>query len=150
MAVLAWPDGLVWSARLGPMTDLLAELPPAAEWASSPLPDEVVRAVLAYHLGHVDALTHVRLDMRGSRFTQSVLAAVREIPAGCTATYGDIAVELGRPGAARAVGMACGRSRFGLFVPCHRVVSTRGATAGGYAPGVQECLLAHEGVTLTT
>ena len=60
-----------------------------------------------------------------------VLDAVRAIPRGQTAGYGEIARRIGRPGAARAVGGAVGRNPVGLLVPCHRVIAGDG-TLGGY------------------
>jgi methylated-DNA-[protein]-cysteine S-methyltransferase len=60
-----------------------------------------------------------------------VLEAVRAIPRGHTAGYGEVARRIGRPGAARAVGGAVGRNPVGLLVPCHRVIAGDG-TLGGY------------------
>ena len=60
-----------------------------------------------------------------------VLDAVRAIPRGHTAGYGEVARRIGRPGAARAVGGAVGRNPVGLLVPCHRVIAGDG-TLGGY------------------
>ncbi len=60
-----------------------------------------------------------------------VLEAVRAIPRGSTASYGEVARRIGRAGAARAVGGAVGRNPVGLLVPCHRVVAGDG-TLGGY------------------
>ena len=84
-----------------------------------------------------------------------VLDAVRAIPRGHTAAYGEVARRIGRPGAARAVGGAVGRNPVGLLVPCHRVIAGDG-TLGGYgaaawggreaALDVKRALLALEGV----
>jgi O-6-methylguanine DNA methyltransferase len=63
-----------------------------------------------------------------------VLAAVAEIPWGETASYAEIARRIGRPGAARAVGGAVGRSPIGIIVPCHRVIGADG-TLRGYGGG---------------
>lgn len=71
---------------------------------------------------------------RLTRFDRAVAAVVCRIPRGQTRTYGQVAREAGRPGAARAVGRAMARNRFCLFVPCHRVVGAAGL--GGFsAPG---------------
>jgi O-6-methylguanine DNA methyltransferase len=83
-----------------------------------------------------------------STFAERVLAAVRRIPAGRVATYGDIATLAGRPGAARAVGtiMRTCRAR---SVPCHRVVAAGGQIGGfGGAPGLKRSLLLAEGVVV--
>lgn len=63
-----------------------------------------------------------------------VLGAVAEIPWGETASYAEIARRVGRPGAARAVGGAVGRSPIGIVVPCHRVIGADG-TLRGYGGG---------------
>ena len=64
-------------------------------------------------------------------FDQRVFAAVREIPWGRTASYGEIARRVGTPRAARAVGGAVGRCPIGLLIPCHRIIAADG-TIGGY------------------
>ncbi|HNT72585.1 MAG TPA: MGMT family protein, partial [Methanothrix sp.] len=75
------------------------------------------------------------LDLSGlTPFQGEVLHATSAIPPGETATYGEIAERLGRPGAARAVGTALRRNPLPLIIPCHRVVGSRGV--GGYSPGV--------------
>ena len=62
------------------------------------------------------------LDLRGTAFQRAVWAALRDIPPGCTETYGEVAARIGRPGAARAVARACAANPVALLVPCHRVV----------------------------
>lgn len=75
------------------------------------------------------------LDLSGlTPFQGEVLHATSAIPPGETATYGEIAERLGRPGATRAVGTALRRNPLPLIIPCHRVVGSRGV--GGYSPGV--------------
>lgn len=74
------------------------------------------------------------LDVRGTAFQQKVWQALRTIPAGETWTYGDLATAIGRPGAARAVGAACGANPVCVVVPCHRVVGANGSLTG-YAWG---------------
>jgi methylated-DNA-[protein]-cysteine S-methyltransferase len=90
-----------------------------------------------------------------SAWDRLVLDAVRTIPRGTTASYGEVARRIGRPGAARAVGGAVGRNPAGLLVPCHRVIAGDG-TLGGYgaaawggveaALDVKQALLRLEGV----
>jgi AraC family transcriptional regulator of adaptative response/methylated-DNA-[protein]-cysteine methyltransferase len=65
-----------------------------------------------------------------------VWGALREIPAGTTATYAAIASRIGRPRAVRAVGLACGANHVAVLVPCHRVVRGNGALSG-YRWGVE-------------
>lgn len=83
-------------------------------------------------------------------FTQQVLECVAAIPFGSLATYGQIAHLLNRPEAARAVGGACGRNPFLIFIPCHRVLDAqmklRGFSAGGVS--VKKELLNFEGLKI--
>lgn len=74
------------------------------------------------------------LQKKGTAFQRKVWAAIRDIPCGKTATYGEIARAIGSPRAARAVGMALHRNPFPVIVPCHRVVGK--ASPGGYAFGL--------------
>ncbi len=105
----------------------------------------VSQAVHAYLAGDVDALDVVRVAQPGGPFQQQVWAVMREIPAGQTWSYADLATKAGRPSATRAAGTACARNLVAPFVPCHRVVRSDG-TLGGYYYGlpVKEWLLAHE------
>src|SRR5215470_11102343 len=70
------------------------------------------------------------LDVRGTAFQQRVWKALREIPAGATATYADIARRIGQAKAVRAVAQACGANPIAVAIPCHRVVRTDGDLAG--------------------
>jgi methylated-DNA-[protein]-cysteine S-methyltransferase len=72
----------------------------------------------------------VPLDMRGTPFQKQVWEALRRIPFGETRTYGQLATELGRPTAARAVGSANGRNPVSIIVPCHRVIGFSGKLTG--------------------
>jgi len=66
----------------------------------------------------------------GAPFQLRVWEALQRIPYGETASYGEIARELGAPGAARAVGAANGRNPIAIVVPCHRVIGTSGSLTG--------------------
>ena len=87
--------------------------------------------------------------MDDGKFRQRVLFAVRRIPPGRVATYGDVAALAGRPRAARAVGnimKGCGRRD----VPCHRVIAAGGRLGGyGGSEGLKRALLAAEGVAVS-
>lgn len=72
----------------------------------------------------------------GTPFQRRVWAALRQIPYGMTASYGQIAVTIGRPGAGRAVGLANGANPIGIVVPCHRVVGADGSLTG-YGGGLE-------------
>lgn len=81
----------------------------------------------------------------GTPFQQEVWALLGEIPYGETTTYGDLARQLGKPQASRAVGAATGRNRISIVIPCHRLVGSTGKLTG-YAGGLhrKEYLLALE------
>jgi len=93
------------------------------------------------------------LDLNGTDFQLSVWRALLKIPYGETRTYGEIAKSLGKPGAARAVGMANHDNPVAVVVPCHRVVGHDGSLTG-YAGGLhlKQALLSLEqqGRTLFT
>jgi methylated-DNA-[protein]-cysteine S-methyltransferase len=76
------------------------------------------------------------LELRGSKFELRVWQALREIPYGHTATYGELARAIGERGGARAVGVATARNPIAVFVPCHRVIGADG-TLTGYAGGLE-------------
>ena len=70
------------------------------------------------------------LDLRGSTFQQRVWQALREIPAGTTTTYTEVATRIGAPKAVRAVARACATNPLALVVPCHRVIGKSGSLTG--------------------
>ena len=76
------------------------------------------------------------LDVRGTALQQQVWRALRDIPAGSTASYADIAARIGRPTAVRAVAQACAANPIAVAIPCHRVVRKDGALSG-YRWGVE-------------
>ncbi len=78
----------------------------------------------------------VPLDTRGTVFQQQVWSALREIPAGQTVTYAQLASAIGRPTATRAVAQACGANPTAVVVPCHRVIGADGRLTG-YRWGVE-------------
>ncbi|VVD63797.1 DNA-O6-methylguanine--protein-cysteine S-methyltransferase/transcriptional regulator Ada [Pandoraea horticolens] len=85
------------------------------------------------------------LDIRGTAFQQRVWQALREVPAGETASYAQIAERIGSPRAVRAVAQACASNKLAVAIPCHRIVRNDGALSG-YRWGVERkrALLAHE------
>ncbi|MBM3224031.1 MAG: bifunctional DNA-binding transcriptional regulator/O6-methylguanine-DNA methyltransferase Ada [Candidatus Tectomicrobia bacterium] len=76
------------------------------------------------------------LDIRGTAFQQQVWQALRAIPVGATASYTDIAQQIGAPRAVRAVAQACAANHLAVAIPCHRVVRHDGALAG-YRWGIE-------------
>jgi AraC family transcriptional regulator of adaptative response/methylated-DNA-[protein]-cysteine methyltransferase len=96
---------------------------------------KLIAAVVACIEAPAKAL-ELPLDIRGTAFQRQVWEALREIPHGETATYGDIARRIGKPAAVRAVGTACGANHIAVAIPCHRVVGRDGALTG-YRWGVE-------------
>ena len=81
----------------------------------------------------------------GTPFQQKVWQALLRIPYGETRTYGEIALEAGNPGAARAVGGACNKNPIWIAVPCHRVLGSNGSLTGyAYGTGMKQRLLTLE------
>ena len=110
--------------------------------------DAAFERVVAQVVGFVEAPAlglDLPLDVRGSAFQQRVWQALRELPAGTTASYADVAARIGAPTAVRAVAQACGANPLAVAIPCHRVVRTDGALSG-YRWGVarKRALLARE------
>ncbi|MFF7212386.1 methylated-DNA--[protein]-cysteine S-methyltransferase [Streptomyces sp. NPDC008238] len=89
----------------------------------------------AYFTGGLTAFD-LPLDLHGTPFQRRVWAGLRAIPYGTVVTYGQLAEELGSPGASRAVGLANGRNPVGIIVPCHRVVGASGSLTG-YGGGLE-------------
>jgi len=82
------------------------------------------------------------LDIRGTPFQQKVWKAIRAIPAGKTASYSDIAIKIGAPRAARAVGTVCSTNTLAIALPCHRVLRKGGAPpVGPHWGGHQQLML---------
>ncbi len=110
--------------------------PDRTGWESAPPGTfgEAVEQLDAYFAGE---LTEFDLDfqMQGTDFQRRVWAALQTIPYGETRSYGDIAVQIGAPGASRAVGLANGRNPLSIIVPCHRVVGSTGNLIG-YGGGI--------------
>lgn len=102
--------------------------------AATPFERGVARELEEYVRGERTAFTFA-IEPRGTDFDHAVWREVARIPYGETATYGEVATRLGRPGAARAVGHANGRNPLPLVIPCHRVVAA-GGKLGGYGGGL--------------
>jgi AraC family transcriptional regulator, regulatory protein of adaptative response / methylated-DNA-[protein]-cysteine methyltransferase len=76
------------------------------------------------------------LDIRGTAFQRRVWEELRRIPPGRTASYGEVARRIRKPGSARAVARACASNPLALAIPCHRVVRSDG-DPGGYRGGIE-------------
>lgn len=125
---IAWSERGVTGVRL-----------PPTNGETSPTPVEVqavIDGIVALLRGERIDLRDVPLDMSGvPEFDRRVYAASRDIAPGSTLTYGEVAVRIGEPGSARAVGAALGRNPFPIIVPCHRVLAAGGKAGGFSAPG---------------
>jgi AraC family transcriptional regulator of adaptative response/methylated-DNA-[protein]-cysteine methyltransferase len=113
-----------------PLVQDLQDLFPAAELIGG---DQTFEQWMAAVVGFVEIPRvglDLPLDIRGTAFQQRVWQALREIPLGETATYGQIAAALGLPKAHRAVAAACAANKIGVLIPCHRVVRTDGGLSG--------------------
>ncbi len=124
-----------------------------ARKASAPPPRiaEVIEKIRKHLQGEVQDFRDIAIDLDGAgAFERQVYEAAREIPAGETRTYGELAKALGQPAAAREVGQALGRNPIGLIIPCHRVVAAGGKPGGFSAHGgraTKARMLAIEGAT---
>lgn len=90
---------------------------------------EAVEQLDAYFAGELTTFD-LELELAGTDFQRRVWSALRTIPYGETRSYGEIAGQIGAPGASRAVGLANGRNSIGIIVPCHRVIGASGSLTG--------------------
>ncbi|GHD56551.1 methylated-DNA--[protein]-cysteine S-methyltransferase [Jeongeupia chitinilytica] len=135
---------LIGDAAASLLDDLQARFPKARIGQG----DETTVALLAQVLALISRPAHaiaVPLDARGTAFQQAVWQALRQIPAGETRSYAELAKALGAPSAVRAVAGACAANPLAVVVPCHRVLRSDG-TISGYRWGVErkQALLALE------
>jgi methylated-DNA-[protein]-cysteine S-methyltransferase len=130
-----WSEGGITRVLLPSRTPL----PAPATQAEAAVPAFVRSAIAgmtAVLAGGSINLRDIPLDERGiDAFRYAVYTATRDIPAGTTRSYGQVARAIGRPDAARDVGVALARNPFPIVVPCHRVVAANGALTGFSAPG---------------
>ncbi|KAB7753817.1 methylated-DNA--protein-cysteine methyltransferase [Mycolicibacterium phlei DSM 43072] len=132
MLTLAGRDGRVMHLR---MTDQTYE-PSRDGW----IPDErafpeAVEQLEAYFAGELSEFD-LELELIGTDFQRRVWAALLTIPYGETRSYGEIARQIGAPGASRAVGLANGHNPISIIVPCHRVIGANGSLTG-YGGGLE-------------
>ncbi len=109
---------------------------PVTEGEPGPAIVAAIAGIRAHLAGTVDALRWIEVDLPGvPEFHRAVYAVTREIDPGRTLSYGDIAIRIGAPGSAQAVGQALGRNPIPLIIPCHRVLAADHALHGFSAPG---------------
>jgi methylated-DNA-[protein]-cysteine S-methyltransferase len=103
----------------------------------------------AYLSGDFSSLDRIPVNGGGTEFQQQVWQMLQTIPLGTTISYGELATKIGKPTAARAVGMANSLNPVAIVVPCHRVIGAK-AKLTGYAGGIdrKQWLLQHEGAEL--
>jgi methylated-DNA-[protein]-cysteine S-methyltransferase len=115
---------------------LLRRFPDAVETTPPPGVQRAAAGIASLLRGESPDLDSISLDMSlVAEFDRCVFEATRRIPRGATRTYGEIAAQIGDPGAARAVGQALGRNPFPVIIPCHRVLAAAGRPGGFSAHG---------------
>lgn len=144
--------GLVRSTLPLPDLDSAAEAAACGQQQRGPdsILDQAADLLKAYFSG-VEVTFALPLAPRGmTAFGRRVLRACADIDYGLTSSYGEVALAVGAPRAARAVGQALARNPLPVIVPCHRVISASG-DAGGFTGGIEWKLrlLELEGVLLT-
>ena len=112
--------------------------------------DPLVVRLRAYFAGEAVSFDDVELDLDyGTEFQRALADALRAVPRGEVVTYGELAALAGHPNAQRAAGTFCARNRFGIVVPCHRVVAAGSlGSYGSLGVDYKRRLLELEGVSL--
>jgi len=119
LVAILWPNDRPGRVQLGPLD----------EDPDHPVLVETALQLDAYFAGTLTRFT-MDLDFQGTDFQKQVWAALLTIPFGETRSYAQIAQQIGRPAAVRAVGAANGRNPLSIVAPCHRVVGSNGALTG--------------------
>jgi O-6-methylguanine DNA methyltransferase len=135
--IAATDTGICRVSFLESTLDFLATLPGVSvEWErdTHPLLAETTSQLREYFAGRRRQF-QLPLDLRGTSFQEEVWKALLEIPYGRTLSYAQLARNIARPKAIRAVGAANGANPVPIIVPCHRVVASGGAL-GGYGGGL--------------
>jgi methylated-DNA-[protein]-cysteine S-methyltransferase len=155
---VAWTDRGIARIQLPDASDAQAvrRLAMHGDLTSADPPPDVADAIdeMRRHLdGDPQDFRDFPLDTSGvADFHQRVYNAAREVSAGRTISYGELAERIGSPGAARAVGQALGKNPFPIVVPCHRVLAAQGKAGGFSTHGglvTKRRILAAEGVDLS-
>lgn len=125
LAAILWENDRADRVKLGAMR----------EQADHPVLVEAKRQLGEYFAGKRTSFD-LPLDFHGTDFQKSVWAALLTIPTGETRSYADIAAQIGRPSACRAVGAANGKNPISIVAPCHRVIGSDGSLTG-FAGGLE-------------
>lgn len=136
--------------RPPPTRSTLPPKPARRDNGRAPKADKLINRFKAYFAGEPICFDDVQLELDGwTPFQLDIVRALRGVPYGEVVSYGDLARLAGYPRAQRAAGTFCARNRFGIVVPCHRVVASNGlGSYGSLGPAYKQRLLALEGVTL--
>jgi methylated-DNA-[protein]-cysteine S-methyltransferase len=112
--------------------------------------ESLVARMQAYFRGEVVEFDDVQIDLEwATPFQLAVTETLRRVPRGEVVTYGELAALAGYPNAQRAVGTYCAGNRYGIVIPCHRVVAATGlGSYGSLGRRYKQRLLAFEGVVL--
>jgi len=119
LAAILWENDDPTRVRLGPMT----------EDPHHPILLETERQLNEYFSGKRQSFS-IKLDFTGTEFQQAVWHALLTIPYGENRSYGQIARQIDRPKAVRAVGAAIGKNPIAIIAPCHRVIGSNGKLTG--------------------
>ena len=139
---IAWSGQGIVGVQLPETSDrrtrarLLRRFPDMQEGQPPPEVERAIGGIVTLLEGQPSDLSAIALDMDGvPPFQRRVYEVARAIAPGATRSYGDIAGQLGEPGAARDVGEALGQNPFPIIVPCHRVLAAGGKLGGFSANG---------------
>jgi methylated-DNA-[protein]-cysteine S-methyltransferase len=150
--VLVSDEGVVWldwSADKKEIEKKLEGYPPVEVGAAVRRNLERVRREINEYMSGERKKFTVPVAPEGTAFQKSVWEALCKIPFGKSATYGELAKQLGKPGAARAVGSAAGKNPVPIIIPCHRLIPSN-CKLGGFSAGAgvedKKKLLEHEGI----
>ena len=143
LAVLS-RDGVVVAAGFAQINEMAIRVGEATPVERRDL-GPISRAITAYFDGELTAMDDLAIEQPGGDFFQAAWKVMREVPAGETITYTELAERVGSPRAVRAAGSACARNRIAPIVPCHRILRA-GGNLGGYYYGLpaKTWLLEHE------
>ncbi len=144
-----WTGSRHFKAHIKALTSAIPDALTSETEADTALMHTVINELDSYFQGTGRGFS-VPVAPVGTPFRQDVWQQLKDIPYGSVVSYAELARRLGKPGAARAAGTACGANPVSILIPCHRVVSTAGKLTG-YAGGIQakEYLLRLEKINKT-
>ena len=151
--IVATDDAVIASGWTAEAAWLIARLPASRrpdKWGSDGSSEalrQALAAVAAYYDGDFEPILAVPVEQPSAPFHSAARQKLREIPAGATASYSQLAAQASNPRAARAAAAACATNANALFVPCHRVIRGDGSLGGFlYGLPVKAALLRRESV----